>query len=83
MTDDTDYEGTRLLVTWGREHIQPVRFQGMDIGPFDMVVVVLEGEGPINAYRRAMRQLNLIAEEEYQSKLPNFLKRCRESASDI
>lgn len=70
-------------MTWGREHIQPVRFQGMDVGPFDMTVVVQDGETPLGAYRRGIKRLNEIAEVEYQSKLPTFLKRCRDAATDL
>ena len=42
QTDDgVDYEGTIIHVTWGKEHVQPVRFQGMDIGPYSMDVLVM------------------------------------------
>lgn len=75
--DDTDYAGTKLLVTWGREHVQPMPFQGMDIGPFSAVVRVLEGETPLETSRRVMLQLDAIAEEEYERKLPKFKERCR------
>ena len=81
--DSTDYAGTKLLVTWGKEHIQPVRFQGLDVGPFDMTVVVQDGESPLDAYHRGIRHLNAIAEAEYETKLPAFIKRCAAVANDL
>ncbi len=77
--DTTDYTGTPLLVTWGKEHIQPCRFQGMDLGPFAMTVVIEEGETPLAASRRAMRQMNVMAEEQLAEKLPRFVKRVKEA----
>lgn len=66
-------------MSWGKEHIQPFRFQGMDIGPFEMTVTIREGETPIEAFRRAREQLDAMAEEEYALKLPRFRERVRES----
>jgi GTP cyclohydrolase III len=74
-----DYEGEKLTVTCGKEHIQPFRFQGMDIGPFEMTVTIMEGETPLDAKRRAMKHLAAMAEEEYREKLPRFQARVRES----
>lgn len=79
--DPTNYAGTTIHVTWGKEHVQPCRFQGMDIGPFGMDVVVLDGETPIQAKQRAMRHLNEMAEEEYRDKLPAFVAKVREVES--
>ena len=75
--DGVDYEGVQILVTWGKEHIQPSRFQGMDIGPFAMTVPVLKGETPLRTKRRVMRQLNAMAEEELNEKTPRFIQRCK------
>ena len=72
-----------LLVTWGKEHIQPVRFQGMDIGPFTMTVPIMQGETPGQCKRRVMAHLNVMAEEELAEKLPRFIQRCRDGGSDI
>lgn len=77
IDDHADYEGTSIDVTWGKEHTQPVQYQGLDIGPFSMTVVVHKGETPLRAKRRAMQHLNLMAEEEYQLKLPKFIERCK------
>jgi len=66
-------------VTWGKEHIQPLRFQGMDIGPFAMTVVIEKDETPLAAYRRAIRQMNIMAEEELDTKLPRFVQRCKDA----
>lgn len=77
--DQTDYEGTQLTVAYGREHIQPFRFQGFDVGPFEMTVTVQAGETPLQAKRRAMVHLVAMAEEEYREKLPRFQQRIRES----
>ncbi len=70
-----------LLVTWGREHVQPVQFQGMDIGPFAMTVRVQSGESPAEVYRRTMVVLDQLAEANYQQKLPRFLERVKDSSS--
>lgn len=75
--DGVGYEGVMLTVTWGKEHIQPTRFQGMDIGPFAMTVPILKGETPLQAKRRAMLQLNAMAEEEVNEKTPRFIARCK------
>lgn len=81
--DGTDYTGTELLITWGREHVQPMRFQGMDIGPFEMRLVIKTGESPMEAKQRGMKHLNAMAEEEYQLKLPRFIQRCRETEAGV
>lgn len=81
--DKVNYAGTTIHVTWGKEHIQPLRFQGLDIGPFAMDVVVLEGETPLQAKRRAMVHLNEMAEEEVNEKMPRFIERCQEAATDL
>lgn len=80
VVDDTDYTGTQLTVHWGREHIQPMKFQGMDLGPFSMEVVVHKGETPFEASRRAMRHMNQMAEAELGTKLPRFIQRCKGAA---
>ena len=81
--DTTDYTGTQMTVHWGREHIQPFRFQGMDLGPFSMEVVVHEGETPVQASRRAMRQMNQMAQDELDEKLPRFKARCRDAEDKL
>ncbi|MGB1142425.1 MAG: hypothetical protein ACPG1A_16110 [Halioglobus sp.] len=78
-----DYAGTTIHVTFGKEHIQPVRFQGMDVGPFGMDVTVQPGESPVEAKRRAMVHLEAMADEEYNEKLPAFIARCRKAATDL
>lgn len=83
VDDTTDYAGTELRVTWGKEHLQPLRFQGMDIGPFEMGVVVHEGETPLQAKRRAMKHLNAMAQDEIDEKLPAFKKLCAQAAGDM
>ncbi len=83
IPDPTDYTGTQMVVHWGREHIQPLRFQGMDLGPFSMEIVVHEGETPLQASRRAMRHMNAMAEEELAVKLPRFIARCKAAANDL
>lgn len=80
--DTTDYTGTQLVVHWGREHIQPLRFQGMDLGPFSMEIVVHEGESPLQASQRAMRHMNAMAQEELDEKLPRFIARCKAAANE-
>ena len=72
-------------MTWGKEHVQPARFQGMDIGPFAMTTPVLEWETPVQAMNRAMSHLERMAAEEFRRKLPSFLERVREAerAGDI
>ena len=81
--DSTNYAGTTIHVSWGKEHIQPLRFQGIDIGPFAMDVVVLDGETPLDAKRRAMKHLNAMAEEEIREKMPRFIQRCKDAATDL
>ncbi len=68
-------------MTWGREHLQPVQYQGLDIGPFSMTVVVQKGETPLMAKRRAMKHLNEMGKDELQAKLPAFLKRVKDAAT--
>jgi len=82
VEDKVDYAGTKLLVSWGDETITPIRYQSMKVGPFDMMVVVQYGETPYDAYRRGIRHLNVIAQTEYASKLPAFLKRCADDAAN-
>ncbi len=77
--DGVDYTGTPITVTWGKEHVQPIRFQGMDIGTFSMTVTVIYGETPVQAKRRAMVHLNAMAEEEADEKMPRFIARCRKA----
>lgn len=76
---DDDCVGSTITVTWGKEHVQPCRFQGMDIGPFAMTTVVQDGETPLDAKRRAMRHLNEMAKDEFEQKLPAFLERVRKA----
>lgn len=66
-------------MAYGREHIQPFRFNGLDIGPFEMTVTIRAGETPLQAKRRAMVHLVAMAEEEFREKLPRFKQRVRES----
>lgn len=73
--DDTEYAGSEIRVSYGREHYQPFRFQGFDIGPFEMTVTVKEGETPMQAKRRAMKILEEMAEEEIRVKGPRYKAR--------
>jgi len=75
------YEGEELRVTYGKEHFQPARFQGMDVGPFEMSTRIRAGETPLQAKRRVMALLERMAEEEYKEKLPRFLERVRNAES--
>lgn len=77
--DDADYTGTELRVSWGKEHFQPFKYQGFDCGPFEIVVTVREGETLDDARRRASRRLERMAQEEFEEKLPQFHKRCRQA----
>ena len=81
--DPTDYAGQTLEVTWGKEHFQPARFQGMDVGPYVMRVIILDGETPIQAKRRALVHLNAMALEDYKEKLPAFLERVRNAEAQL
>jgi len=83
MEVSNDYEGQLLTVTYGKEHFQPVRFQGMDVGPFEIAVRIRKGETPMVAKRRAMALLAEMAEEEFREKLPRFLARVRASESNL
>ena len=71
-SDTIDYTGTKLLVTWGKELLQPVSFNSLSIGPFDMVVVIRDGETPMQAYKRAMVHLTAIAAADLEVRLPAF-----------
>lgn len=64
-------------MTLGREHIQPVRFQGIDIGPFMMTVVVQNGETPLQAKRRGYTILKEMADDERDERIAEFLKSAR------
>ena len=77
--DDVDYTGDQLTVTWGREHIQPIQFNGCDVGPFSMTVMIGNNESPAQAAARAMRWLDCIAAEEMRRKIPEFLSHVREA----
>ena len=61
-----------MLVTWGKELLQPVSFNSLSIGPFDMVVVIRDGETPMQAYKRAMVHLTAIAAADLEVRLPAF-----------
>ena len=80
--DDHEYEGEPIDVTWGREHVQPVQYNGMDIGPFSMTTKIRKGETPVSAAARAMLQLDAIAQNEFKTKLPAFLQRIRDAAGN-
>lgn len=66
-----------MTIAYGREHFQPTKYQGMDIGPFEMTTTIREGESPIEAKRRLTAVMNQMAEEEFAEKLPRFLVRVR------
>jgi hypothetical protein len=83
LGSNNDYEGALLSVTYGKEHFQPARFQGMDVGPFEIAVRIRKGETPMAAKRRAMALLAEMAEEEFREKLPRFLARVRLSESSL
>jgi hypothetical protein len=72
---------TEITVTWGREHVSPIQFCGMDIGPFSATVRLREGETPRQAFDRTMAMLDEWAQDEYRRKLPAFLARVREIAT--
>jgi hypothetical protein len=74
-----EFDAAELTVTWGREHVQPVQFCGLDLGPFSMTVRVRAGETTQAAASRAFSALDVIAEAEYRRKLPQFLARVREA----
>lgn len=78
-SDGVDYAGTKLTVTWGREHFSPVQYNGYDIGPFTMEVTVQRGETPLQAERRAMVHMEAMASEEKTLKLKGFLARLSEA----
>lgn len=78
-----DYEGTLLTVSYGKEHFQPARFQGLDIGPFEIAVRIRKGETPMAAKHRASALLNEMAEQEFKERLPRFLARVRVSESNL
>jgi hypothetical protein len=78
-----DYEGELLSVAHGKEHFQPLRFQGFDIGPFELQTRIRRGESVMEAKRRAMRLLEQMAQEEFEEKLERFLARVKKSDSHV
>jgi hypothetical protein len=74
---DPDLVGTEFLFTWPREHVQPIQFHGMDIGPYEVRLTLRPSETVESLRLRAMKYLDAIAEREYTRKLDNFLKRIK------
>lgn len=79
--DDLGEDVEELTVTWGRQHVQPVQYQGMDVGPFSLTLRLREGETLQQAYNRGMARLEEMARRDYEHRLPKFIDRIRDAVS--
>ena len=79
---DPDLVGSQFLFSWGREHIQPVEFNGMDIGPWEVRLTLRPNETIAQLHVRASSYLDQIAEKEYNRKLPKFLERIKTASNE-
>ena len=55
-----------------------MRFHGLDVGPFTIKTTVRPGETIETATRRALKDLDRMAEIDLDERLPGFLSRVRE-----
>ena len=55
-------EGQRVEVTWGDELFQPVKFNGMRVGPFTASTLVRRGESVAHATVRLHREIQKAAQ---------------------
>lgn len=76
---DPDLVGTQFTFSWGREHIQPVQFNGFDLGPWEVTLTLRPGESIDDLHLRATEYLDAIADREYKHKLPRFLNRIKDA----
>jgi hypothetical protein len=77
LANDKASGPTSLMVTWGRETHQPMKFHSLEIGPYQMTVTVGEGESVRQAADNALAAMELIARSELDRKIKLFLGRAR------
>lgn len=65
-------EGDLLTVTFGKETINPIKFNTFEVGPFSLSVCVRKGESSADAHSRARLALAQIFEAELTLKLQEF-----------
>lgn len=68
-------EGDTVTVVWGKESFSPIRYFNVEIGPFRLTVRVRKGESPGEAIARANRILEAHADEAWEAKVRQHLKR--------
>jgi hypothetical protein len=66
-----------LIVTWGKELFQPLKYHSIEIGPYQMTVIPEKGETMQQAAERTLALLDEIAEAEMHRKTIRFLERIR------
>lgn len=80
---DSSLVGSELRLSWGREHLQPIEFHGLDIGPFEMTLTVRDGESISDVYEKGMNVLDQIAERAYIRKRKRYIERIKEMSEYV
>lgn len=70
--------GESLVVTWGKEGYQPVKWHGMEVGPFVRTTIIQPGETTEQAYERVRAELAVVARREFELKLSEYLAKIKE-----
>lgn len=67
-------EGQRVEVSWGDELFQPLRFNGMRVGPFTATTLVRRGESIAQATVRLHREVATAAQKIFEEKSRAYLQ---------
>lgn len=71
--------GTQVKFASGREHFQPIKFHGFDIGPFEITITIDQGSPPLEALqKRARSLLQAMKEEEFKFEREAYLQRVKD-----
>ena len=74
--------GERVEVTWGDELFQPVKFNGVRVGPFTASTAVRAGESIAAATVRLHREIAAAAQTIFEEKSATYLRNLAQIASD-
>jgi hypothetical protein len=74
--------GERVEVTWGDELFQPVKFNGIRVGPFTASTIVRPGESIAAATVRLHREIAAAAQQIFEEKSRAYLVNLAQIASD-
>lgn len=69
-----------IRVCWGEEVLQPVQYNGVRVGPLEVLVEVQPGEDPSEVYERTWAWLDALGREQYERKMTGFLGRLKDAS---